>query len=128
MPNSYKYIDSNYTYVDAKFGVLKNLVGINDQDDLMFFESVAVAKRLKELNFEPITIVGIKSLFLIHNYLFQDVYKWAGHERTVEINKDGKQFFPKSNFKNAFQFIDSLIVDFKSIDKRDKNQIAEKLA
>lgn len=128
MSNSYKYIDTNYTYVDSKSGILKNLVDITDAEDLLFFESVAVTKRISELHNKPIKIVGIESLFLIHKQLFQDIYAWAGKKRIVEISKDGKQFFPTSNFVNAFRYINELISDFKKIDKNDKNKIAENLA
>ncbi|WP_310993011.1 Fic/DOC family protein [Aequorivita marina] len=128
MSNSYKYIDSDFTYVDPKSGILKNLVDINDAEDLLFFESVAVTKRISELHIKPIKIVGIENLFSIHKHLFQDIYAWAGQARTVEINKDGKQFFPTSNFQNAFRFIDGLISDFKRINRDDKDKIAENLA
>lgn len=128
MSNSYKYIDSNYTYVDPKSGILKNIVDITDADDLLFFESVTVIKRISELHIRPIKIIGIESLFSIHKQLFQDIYAWAGKERTVEINKGGKQFFPTSNFENAFRFIDEIILDFKKTEKNDKNQIAENLS
>lgn len=128
MSKSYKYIDSDFTYVDPKSGILKNLVDINDAEDLLFFESVAVTKRISELHIKPIKIVGLESLFSIHKQLFQDIYAWAGQARTVEINKDGKQFFPTSNFQNGFRFIDGLISDFKKTEKNNKNQIAENLS
>ncbi len=56
MPNSYKYIDLDYTYTDPKTGILRNMAGITDPDDLLFFESVAVAKRIQELYENPIKI------------------------------------------------------------------------
>ena len=128
MSNSYKYIDSDFTYVDPKSRILKNLVDINNAEDLLFFESVAVTKRISELHIKPIKIVGIESLFSIHKQLFQDIYAWAGKERIVEISKDGKQFFPTVKFENAFRFIDGLISDFKKIKRSDKDKIAENLA
>jgi len=60
--------------------------------------------------------------------LFQDIYAWAGKRRIVEISKDGKQFFPTSQFDNAFRYIDQLIADFKKIPGENKNQLADKLA
>ncbi len=48
MSNSYKYIDPDSIYIDSKSGILKNLANITDAEDLLFFESVAVAKRIKE--------------------------------------------------------------------------------
>jgi len=128
MYDSYKYVDSDYTYIDPKTGILKNLANITDSDALLFFESVAVTKRIQELYENPIEIKGIENLFEIHKHLFQDVYSWAGEKRKVEISKEGKQFFPTTHFDNAFRFIDSLIVEYKKISKNEKQQIAKKLA
>ena len=128
MSNSYKYIDTDYTYADPKSGILRNLEDISDPDVLLFVESAAVTKRLKELYESPIKITGIDSLFEIHRHLFQDIYVWAGKKRIVEISKDGKQFFPTSHFDNAFRYIDQLISEFKKIPKDNKKMLAEKLA
>ncbi len=60
--------------------------------------------------------------------MFQDVYSWAGSRRIVEISKAGKQFFPTTHFDNAFDFIDTLISEYRGISQGDKLKIAEKLA
>ncbi len=128
MSDFYKYIDSYHYYTDNKTGVLKNLANIIDQESLLFFESVAVAKRIQELYENPIKINGAESLLTIHKHLFQDVYSWAGKNRKVEISKAGKQFFPTTHFDNAYRFIDTLISDYRNISKKDKDKIAVKLA
>lgn len=128
MHDSYKYIDLDYTYTDPKTGTLRNIADLTDPADLLFFESVVVAKRIQELYDKPIKIIGADSLLSIHRQLFQDIYTWAGKKRKVEISKAGKQFFPTTHFDNAFRFIDTLISDYKKISERDKLQIAEKLA
>lgn len=128
MSNAYKYMDANHIYVDAKTGVLKNLQGILEHDVILFVESAAVTKRLQELYENPIKIKSIDSLFEIHKHLFQDIYVWAGKKRLVEISKDGKQFFPISNFDNAFTYINQLITEFKKIPKDNKKELAKKLA
>lgn len=128
MSDSYKYIDPEYTYTDPKTGVLRNLANITDEDILLFAESGAVTKRVQQLHINPIRIIDIHSLFIIHQHLFQDIYAWAGKRRLVEIGKDDKQFFPTSHFQNAFRFIDSLILDYKKIKKTDKLLLAQKLA
>jgi hypothetical protein len=53
MPESYKYIDPDYTYTDPKTGVLRNLGNITGYNDLVFFEANAVSKRTKELKQNP---------------------------------------------------------------------------
>ena len=128
MPDSYKYVDHDYIYTDPKTGILRNLADITDPDDLLFFESGAVAKRIQELYEKPIKIKGVDGLLSIHRHLFQDVYSWAGKRRKVEISKAGKQFFPTTHFDNAFRFIDTLISDYRSITKGENLQITAKLA
>jgi cell filamentation protein len=128
MSSSYNYIDPDHTYTDPKTGILRNLQEITDYDVLLFVESGAVTKRLQELYENPIKIKGIENLFDIHNYLFQDIYAWAGKKRTVEISKDGKQFFPTSHFNNAYLYIDTLIAEFKKISKDSYLALAKKLA
>lgn len=128
MSNSYKYIDPDYSYIDPKTGILRNLLDISDPEVLLFVESSAVTKRLLELYENPIKIRGIDSLFEIHRHLFQDIYIWAGKKRVVEISKDGKQFFPTTYFDNAFRYIDQLIDEYRKIPKNNKRKLAEKLA
>jgi cell filamentation protein len=128
MSNSYQYIDPNNTYIDPKTGILRNIYDISDPEVLLFFESGAVSKRLQELYKNPIKIKGIDSLMEIHRHLFQDIYVWAGKKRTAEISKDGKQFFPTSQFDNALKYVDQLIDEFKNIPNKNKRELAEKLA
>ena len=128
MSDSYKYIDPDYTYVDPTSGLLKNLLNISDYEVLLFVESSAVSKRLQELFKNPIKIKGTSSLLEIHHYLFQDIYAWAGKVRTVNISKDGKPFFDGERFSSAFQYIDSLIEEYRTIDSSNFAEIAKALA
>ncbi|PJR03886.1 Fic/DOC family protein [Avrilella dinanensis] len=127
MENSYRYIDSElkYTY---KNGVLRNLANIVDEKILLVYESLKVSKRVEELFNNPVKIKSTASLLSIHKHLFQDIYEWAGKLRTVNISKDGKPFFDEERFDTAFQYIDSLIAEYKSIDNNDKTILANKLA
>lgn len=128
MSDSYKYIDPDYTYIDPVSGLLKNLLNISDYEVLLFVESSAVSKRLQELFKNPIKIKGTSSLLEIHHYLFQDIYAWAGKVRTVNISKDGKPFFDGERFSSAFQYIDSLIEEYRTIDPSNFAEIAKALA
>lgn len=128
MSNNYKYLDPDYVYTDPVSGVLRNIAGIIDQKALVFAETAVVTKRAGELFAKPIRINDSSALFAIHQHLFQDIYTWAGKKRTVEISKGGKQFFPTARFDRAFVFIDSLILDYKHINKDDQAGIADKLA
>lgn len=128
MSDNYNYIDPDYTYTDPKTGILRNLQSVSDSKVLLFVETAVVTKRIQQLNLNPIKIKGIKSLFEIHAYLFQDIYAWAGKKRVVEISKGGKPFFPTTHFNSAFIHIDRLIEEFKKINKKNKKELSEKLA
>jgi cell filamentation protein len=128
MRDNYEYIDPDYTYTDPKTGVLRNLGGLSDRNDLLFFESAAVVKRAKELAEQPFSIKGAETLLEIHRHLFQDVYSWAGQKRTVEISKQGKPFFLTAYFDKGFTYIDSLVAAYRESDKSDKPQLAHHLA
>lgn len=128
MSNDYQYLDPDFSYINPKTGVLRNLADITDQDILLFVESGAVAKRLQELYENPIKVKDISALFKIHKILFQNIYAWAGEKRIVEISKGGKQFFPTIQFDNAYSYIENLIKEYKKIKGNDKQNLAYKLA
>lgn len=125
--NNYNYLDpiNQYTF---KNGVLRNLPNIEDEKVLLAYESFKVSNRIEELFDNPISIADSSALLKIHQYLFQDVYEWAGEKRKVEISKDGKQFFLTNLFDTALVFIDNLILEYKALNNTDKNAIASKLA
>jgi cell filamentation protein len=127
MENNYQYVDPDFKYTNAK-GVLHNLAKIEDEKVLLAYESLKVTKRIEELFENPITIKDANSLLVIHHYLFQDVYEWAGKVRTVNISKNGKPFFNGERFYVAYQFIDTLITEYRSILQTNKKELAHKLA
>ena len=77
-----------YLYADTD--VLKNLVGIRDNNELEALELYMVGLRFDE----PIPTGKLDSHHYrkIHNHLFQDVYEWAGIYRTIRIAKGGDWF------------------------------------
>lgn len=54
--------------------------------------------------------------------------EWAGQVRTVNISKDGKPFFNGERFYIGFQYIDTLISEYRKLKKTNKVEIAKKLA
>ena len=127
MENNYHYLDPELEYTNRK-GVLHNLANIEDEKVLLAFESLKVSRRIEELLEKPIDIKDSNSLLVIHHYLFQDVYEWAGKVRTVNIYKDGKPFFNGERFSMGFEYIDTLINDYRKIEKSNKGAIASILA
>lgn len=78
--------DNKYCYPDSD--VLKNKLSITNKNELFEAEKELTAIRLKELQDKPIKgKFDFKHLKAIHKYIFQDIYDWAGKERTVEIGK-----------------------------------------
>jgi len=87
MPN----FQDPYCYPDTN--VLVNKFGIRNHRDLSLIERNVVSTRLAELYVSPIEgNFDFDHLKKIHGYLFQDIYDWAGQERTVNISKGGTIF------------------------------------
>ncbi len=82
-----------YTYPDSQ--VLRNKAGLRDAEVLDRFERTRVAIRALEPG--PPRTFDYKHFRAIHRHLFQDVYDWAGEERTVDISK-GRTRFAGSRF------------------------------
>ena len=86
--DKYRYPNSN---------VLINKLGITSKKDLLNAEVRLTYIRLKELEIKPLKgKYDFKHLKAIHKYIFQDLYDWAGKERTVDIGK-GNLFCPACN-------------------------------
>lgn len=75
-------------YVDRSTGVLVNLLGIDDADELTVAEAEIVAARTRQLDERPLPgAYGVAHLQAIHRHLFGDVYPWAGDFRMVNISR-----------------------------------------
>ena len=77
-------------YLYAGTAVLKNKLGIRDQDELDAMERQIALQRSRQGI--PTGHFDLDHLKAIHRHLFQDIYDWAGQIRTVEIAKGGSQF------------------------------------
>jgi cell filamentation protein len=81
-------MDEPYCYAGTR--VLRNREDIRDADALEEFERRASRSRAETLPKDvPIRAAGYRE---IHRYLFQDVYEWAGKDRTVDIAGHGTFF------------------------------------
>lgn len=130
MENKYYYEykgDSKYCYENSN--VLKNKVGIKDNETLSMVEREVTAHRYAELQSKGITgNFDLKHLQQIHAFLFQDIYEWAGDIRTVDISK-GVQFCLCQYIKTEFDKIYSQLKDDNFlIGISDKHTIVQKLS
>ncbi|NHZ60944.1 putative adenosine monophosphate-protein transferase Fic [Massilia genomosp. 1] len=81
--------DTQYCYPNAD--VLINKLGITDGPGLEQAEIELTQARIEqyEPNFDDISLAALRH---IHFHLFQDIYGWAGHLRTVDISKGNTRF------------------------------------
>lgn len=88
----HKYSNQDH-YLDPETGVLKNRLGIRDEDTLEKAEATFVSLRSYELSQQPISgRFNLEHLKQLHFYLFQDIYEWAGKLRTIDISKGESHF------------------------------------
>ena len=103
--------DRIYCYPNSD--VLKNKIGIQDMEKLQRLERRLTMLRILELVDKPIQgKFDLQHLCLIHRYIFQYVYDWAGEIRKVDIAKG-------SMFCNV-KFIESQAAEiFKKLKSED---------
>lgn len=94
----YTTAGSIYCYRDSN--VLKNRFGIQDQEELKAVEANVFAIRQNDLLTHPIQgRFSASHLCRIHQYLFGDVYPFAGHFRREDIMKGSTRFLAHQEIK-----------------------------
>ncbi|WP_071130960.1 protein adenylyltransferase Fic [Enterococcus timonensis] len=92
--------------------VLENKLGINDSAQLRRQEELLTKRRVKQMfetgQLNQFEVGTFKGLSEIHDYIFQDVYKFAGQMRSVNIAKDQFRFSPVVYLKVALANIDQM--------------------
>lgn len=84
----YETLSDPYCYKGTT--VLRNRLGIREQEALEAFEAEATAQRFAEAL--PIGRFGVTHYRAVHKHLFGDVFPWAGRFRSVRIAKAGSMF------------------------------------
>lgn len=110
--SEYEYIDPEGIYTDRKIGILKNKFNEEDKDKLRVLEYRIVSEKLLELFINPIEVRSVGDICKIHEFLFSDIYPWAGEFRKVNISKSGKSFIPIQSFHTAENYLNFLIDDY----------------
>ena len=92
--------------------ILENRLDINDAVELARVEerlSKAKAKKLFESDFlESLEAGSFEALSAIHNYLFGEIYPFAGKIREVNISKGGFRFAPISYLEVSLKNIEKM--------------------
>ena len=120
-------------YVDPATGVLRNLIGATNYDELRNAEGEFIALRTGEfLEQLPLKPTGSMEDFQkIHQRLFRDIYDWAGRLRTVEIRKsnEGSEFFlPSPNIPMGFQWAQEELCKDHMLKGLSPTRFAQRLA
>lgn len=110
-------------------GVLKNKLGIKNQDKLAKQEHLLVGQRMNELKEKPVRgDFTIKHLQQIHKHLFQDLYEWAGDLRTTDMMKAGVLFFRPEEFDLRSENFNAMMQQRNQFKGLDKKEFVEGLA
>lgn len=74
-------------YLDATTGTLRNLLGIQERSELARAEIDLVFRRAATRRSPANPTYDLAHLQAIHQWLFQDVFEWAGNLRRRDIRK-----------------------------------------
>ncbi|TAE80289.1 MAG: hypothetical protein EAZ74_03645 [Alphaproteobacteria bacterium] len=107
-------------YVYPGTTVLINKADIRDREQLKQMERIVTQKRREQLRADTNASIAkdTASYLKIHQYLFQDVYEWAGKIRVTELSK-GNSFFAVQSFVES-----SLDKELRTLQKWDFKNIS----
>ncbi|GAA1012599.1 Fic/DOC family protein [Nocardiopsis tropica] len=111
--------------------VLRNRVGAVTARELEDAENDLVEVRVIELRERPDLAArryDLHHLSAIHRHLFRDVYEWAGHLRTVGIEKGDESFCPPGNIAQAMQHVAGRIAESSRLRKIPGEQLPREVA
>jgi len=121
--------DADDVYCIPGTAVLKNKAGITDQEQLDEFEGDFTAIRLLELTQNPVEgSFDLAHLCKIHQYLFQDVYEWAGEVRTVDIIRGDSRFCNVRHIQSYSNTVFSALAAEKYLVNLEPKVFANRLA
>lgn len=126
-PLSYEYErDDYYCYPDSP--VLKNELGIKDEEELDAAEREITSLKIAKLNNKPLDgELDFNYVKRIHRYLFDGIYEWAGVLRQTDISK-GNIFCQHELIEvNAEALFNELKAE-KYLDGLDEKTIIKRLA
>lgn len=110
--------------------ILRNLVGATTAKELEAAENDFVSIRILELQSAPPKAQGtLEQLQWIHHQLFQDIYDWAGHIRTVDIAKGNSQVFqPLAVFDMGVQYCERTLAEDHLLQNMDRTTFIHRLS
>jgi len=92
--------------------ILENKLNIISQIELAKAEEKISKQKAKQLfdsgDITKVKVGTFEGLAYIHNYLFEDIYDFAGKVRTVNISKGDFRFAPLMYLKTSLEYIDKM--------------------
>ncbi|EOJ65490.1 protein adenylyltransferase Fic [Enterococcus faecalis] len=92
--------------------MLENKLGITNQLELSRAEERVSKEKAKRLydsrDIDRVEVGTFKGLSYIHNYLFEDIYEFAGKVRSQNISKGNFRFAPVMYLEIALEHIDKM--------------------
>ena len=92
--------------------ILDNKLNITNQIELSKAEEKISKQKAKQLfdsgDINKVKIATFEGLAYIHNYLFGDIYDFAGKIRTVNISKGDFRFAPLMYLEASLEYIDKM--------------------
>ncbi|MGL5124138.1 MAG: protein adenylyltransferase Fic [Fusobacteriaceae bacterium] len=92
--------------------ILANKLNITSQIELSEIEEKISKQKVKKLfdsgDINKVQIGTFEGLSYIHNYLFQDIYHFAGKIRDVNISKGSFSFAPVMYLEQSLKYIDKM--------------------
>lgn len=105
-------------------GTLKNKLGIRNDEKLQVVEYRMVAQNTLWLLHHGYHVRNISDLSKIHQFLFDDLYQWAGQFRNYYLSKGNTDFLPPESFRQAIDNINEQIDKMSVETKPSKKQYA----
>lgn len=116
-------------YMDPGSLVLRNKLGLTDRAVLAEVEEKFARLRSQELAAQGVTgNFDLDHFASVHGFLFQDIYSWAGHCRTVNIFKGGTTFEKASRIPNALTGIHQSLAAERYLQGLSRVEFARRLA
>jgi cell filamentation protein len=116
-----------YCYENSS--VLKNKLGLQNQEELDAFEADITALRIIALDNNPVDgEFDLEHLKKIHFEVFQDIYEWAGKIRTVDIWKNESHFANIRMIDSAANRVFTDLAKENFFEGKDLEFVAKRLA
>lgn len=121
--------DADDIYCYSNSSVLKNKLGLLEQDQLDAFEADITLARIIAIENQPVEgDFDFSHLKRIHFEIFQDIYDWAGEVRRVDILRESSRFANVRMIDQAAEYIFRNIAKENLFKNLEPYEVAKKLA